>query len=916
MLNNAYLINPKFPFMKTYSSTLNLLYGSYSTLSSYTKHFYWLTLTIYMGLSISQPVCAQEIGVAGTLIGNSIGLNQNVAVVLCEYLNDETSFLDSLGNEIDSDTWAEIMDDKVNPYFMEATKQPASGQGITSFNFIPIPGKCQLSYPDTMPEDDPQILMREAMDAIVYADEATPGIFNTTKRIIFAVNAPKRARATWVYFPMMLPNSGLKMLAVAAVGLEEVAEKDYSTIAHEMGHELGLPDLYQLDGVNGRLIGRWGQMGFDALQHFTAYSRYMANWIEDPDTRVRTVTSLVPPVGTLTVDVPNNTNDHPELIRFDASPDVAGLTGSAMAGAPPFIGYYVEARDTLQGLDTVLANFGYDPGVIIYRHTDWLNTETGFAARPLAVQHPTETSPISNPSTAAFQVGETFNDPALGLSITVYSRNEDGSYNLLVNWNPPPRPDIIFTDLLLDSPVNGMGTTQYPTLFGDPVMDFVGVRVVPPSVTITRPAHTITLSVTNAGTGASPAGLTGSLVLMGPTVFAGFNPLDISTYLASSIGTFPFTLPPLSPGQSTTLTFTFTPQNSFIALAYLEPNNAETDIANLNNVYTEPFLDVPLLTYASPYPDLEYEMEVGNLDEKAHMIAFSMDMPSTAPDFWNVKKLKNPSVFLHKGQNAKFEVAFEPPSPEQVKPRGQIGRVALTAWMDEGDSFVPIMNIPRYYRLTKTAGITLSCEGGGGKYSLGGTLSQMIDNKAVYPLGNRDIRLVVSGKKSGEEAITLKTNNNGQFAHSFQIEDPDDTYAAIANFVGSQDFTEAVSAICEMKGDETPPTKPDKPTSSTAALKFVKIVQMKKSFYLYIELTAPADRSGIILLPQSSEEKLMKTGKVFIPAGKSSMQVPISVSKAYKGQSITFKVQYNRSIKTATIGKTFSADRLPIKRKP
>ncbi len=862
---------------------------------------------LFLLLFFSQNAMAQEIGVAGTITGNSVGLNQNVAVVLCEYLNDETPFvIDS--TEIDSDDLAELMDDKVNPYFLEATKQPSTGQGITSFNFIPIPGKCQLSYPDTMPEDDPQILLREAMDAIIYADEATPGIFNTTDRIIFAVNAKKRARATWIYFPMMLPNSGLKMLAIAAIGLEEVAERDYSTIAHELGHELGLPDLYQLDGQNGILIGRWGQMGFDRLQHFTGYSRYLANWIDNPGARVVDVTSLSMPSGTLTLDVPGNTNANPELIRFNASPDESGLSGTILSGSTPFIGYYVEARDTTQGLDTVLAG-NYEPGVLFFRHTDWLNTETGYATRPLALQHPTEISPISTPQTAAFQAGETFTDPALGLSVDIVSRNQDGSYNLAVNWNPPPRPDIVFTDLRLDSPVNGLGVTMYPSLFGDPVMDMVSVNVVPPSVSITRPLHTMTLTVMNAGTAPSPASLSGSLVIMGPGVFAGFNPLDISTFLPSALGTFPFTLPVLNPGQSTTLTFTFTPQNSFIALAYLNPNNIETDIANLNNTYMETFMDVPLLTYASPYPDLSYEMEVGNIDEKAHMIAFSMDMPTMAPDLWKVKELKDPRVFLEKGQNSTFYLEFETPSPDLIKPRGQLGAVHLTAWMDEGDSFIPIMNIPRYFRMTKKAGITLSCKGGSGKYAMGGKLVQIIDGNPQNPLANRDIRLIINGKESGETVIDLKTDINGYFSHSFQLSSEEDEYAAVAHYAGSNDFTEAISEVCVLEKEIESPTIP---TKEIANLKYMQLLQIRGRYYLRIGLTANAPKQGITLSPQSSNPRLMKIGELTIPPGNTSISVPVAVSSKYKGEEVTFKVFYNRITKTASTSN--QPIRKPVKR--
>ena len=252
-----------------------------------------------------------EIGPIGTSLAQSVGLNQNVVVVMCEYLGDETPFLradpadpSTLVEVENAEDFVELMEGAVNRYYLDATHQPVAGQGVTSFAFIPVPGKCQLDFENNGTVDDPTTMQNEFFQGASFADEALPGVFDTVSRVIVIVNGKKRARATWVHWPFVLPKSGVKMLRAAVIGTDEVAEADFSTIAHELGHQLGLPDLYQLDGESGRLVGQWGEMAQDRMQNFTAYSRYMANWIEDPGNRVITITPSTVPAGPIRLDTP------------------------------------------------------------------------------------------------------------------------------------------------------------------------------------------------------------------------------------------------------------------------------------------------------------------------------------------------------------------------------------------------------------------------------------------------------------------------------------------------------------------------------------------------------------------------------------------------------------------------------------
>jgi hypothetical protein len=80
-------------------------------------------------------------------------------------------------------------------------------------------------------------------------------------------------------------------------------------MAHELGHAIGLPDLYFARGYRDDLlyIGSWGMMGGDTenLNHFCGWSKWIQGWIsEDSDEDLTQIldVSLPEPTGTLTVE--------------------------------------------------------------------------------------------------------------------------------------------------------------------------------------------------------------------------------------------------------------------------------------------------------------------------------------------------------------------------------------------------------------------------------------------------------------------------------------------------------------------------------------------------------------------------------------------------------------------------------------
>ncbi len=286
----------------------------------------WGLIFLWVTFFASSPSYADELNQVITSLGGAVGTNQPIAVVLCRYQGSNTPPLeDSDGNILSSaEQIAELMTNHVNSYYLEATARPDAAdnasQAWTTFNFIPIPGICNFDYPDNGERDDPEVMAREVPDAVKFADTAQPAIFRTTKRIIVVVNGSKRNRATMAMWPFMLPNSGFVLLSAALVDVKTIAEEDLSTVSHELGHQLGLPDLYS-ESPPSEYMGKWDLMGDDNNQNFSAYSRYSARWISNPSSRV---VNIAPASGqridrNIDIGLPNNREGLPELIRLDVN---------------------------------------------------------------------------------------------------------------------------------------------------------------------------------------------------------------------------------------------------------------------------------------------------------------------------------------------------------------------------------------------------------------------------------------------------------------------------------------------------------------------------------------------------------------------------------------------------------------------
>ena len=261
-------------------------------------------LLIALGLIAVVPV-ALGARSSGNDPFSPIGLHQKVAVVVCSYKGEKPKSTD-----ISVETWVRVLNDKVNAYYKAATGNQVS------FTFVaPRQDPCVFkeTYDETKPtdtagstftvEDDPSTITREGGEAVVWADGGDHiWAGNDINRLLVIVDRKKRRRASLppgLFF--QTGSAGPKNITVSVVTMDQgsdrathkhhnadmgwdelegiVNDQDIAVIAHELGHQLGLLDLYRETYDGKEYTEFWDQMAFDNLQNFSAFSRYLTGWL-------------------------------------------------------------------------------------------------------------------------------------------------------------------------------------------------------------------------------------------------------------------------------------------------------------------------------------------------------------------------------------------------------------------------------------------------------------------------------------------------------------------------------------------------------------------------------------------------------------------------------------------------------------
>ena len=220
-------------------------------------------------------------------------------------------------------------------------------------------------------------------------------------------------------------NDGITLHSVAFVS----EGYGLSTFAHEFGHDLGLPDLYDYTGQDlYDFVDGWDLMSIDRGQHLSAWSKIQLGWI--PSSRIRTIAGTP---DTQTVERTEDATSGYQAIKI--------LTGTN-------IYFLLETRQKV-GFDINLPSGAPDHGLLITKIDETKGNGRGIVR--LVDANPNTRSGLDGD--AVWQVSQTYIDSYYSFSISVQSWTGHG-FTVAVRFNYSPTAQFGSTTIsVLDAPV-------------------------------------------------------------------------------------------------------------------------------------------------------------------------------------------------------------------------------------------------------------------------------------------------------------------------------------------------------------------------------------------------------------------------------------------------------------------------------
>lgn len=781
-----------------------------------------------------------------------------VVVIVCQYTNSPPP-------AFTPQQWETSLNTHVTPFYDLAT------QSRVHFQFVAAPHVCQLDYPYTgrttaephnIPSafNDAFVVDNEGTDAIVKAHERDPDLIDNNDHVLVVLNHLKRGITAWNMRVRYAPGK-VKRFSVSVVpqfrrsdtapasGPNIDDSDEMSLISHELGHQLGLVDLYrEVDtvgkvkfGAGPEFTGAWCLMSTDMSQSFSGYSRFLTGWIPQQQIEQIFPPSVIADVDQIVHLLPANAAALGSAQRELVS--VSTQLGEPVQRNPwglafPRWEYMLEARPAVLDLvgntrPTALNNVNivdgglpgsYVPGVLISKIKPTVGPFPGIQPMLVMARDRSDATDKDKLSLAAYGPGTQFDDHH-GLTVSVSSGPaQDGGFDVHVHWVKPHVPDVHADGAWLDSPSNGYGTyssgavqNRRPPAHGDsvfiPVVTDVQWTGLTPHVTVHKgtAAHHLSFRVKNQGR-ADALDVKGKVLLLQPQLLAGIDFTDPASLAnLNPMAKYDMSFGNIASGSFADASVTVNPEGPFIAVLFLPPARGADGQVELNladNVSVDAFLSFATGP-GSPYKPFELKFPVTNFYQLDRHVRMMINDP---PPSWNYKlgALRNPKhdfTYLHHRGSDQFRLFVQPPDPALVSPAElktmQHGTIQVLALMQYGDSWVAVDSLPIEVHLVKNTKLTLSAKQSGTSALLQGLLLFQ-DGSASKPLKRMPVIITLTGSDGSKQnflpdtaGYSATTTDTGFFQQQVHLRS-NVKYVAIAQFDDSTEYKGSVSPYLKL----------------------------------------------------------------------------------------------------------------------
>ncbi len=723
-----------------------------------------------------------------------IGAGQPVAVICVKYSDAATTRLASAAD------WIATLNRDVNPFYNQATFNQ------TNFSFEmpaggPADGWFSLGFPASEYDFD-----RVARTAIDMADPFLD--FTRYHRVLIIANWPafgaqgdqfaywyptdEGSEATFMEGGAAVPMRQMTVL----IGNEWVADgggapyggpfdDGAATIAHELGHNLGVPTHYSdimRGGVVLDAVSPWDLMGFSpTLNHFCGWAKANRGWV--PAGRVA---SVGPPMGA----------DINQLVTL--KPLERAAVGTQLLKVPftpgePFLGYVVENRVQVNGDERLP-----EPGVLV----------------SLVSEHPDTVIPnivledagsLGNINQAPLEEGDAFTDASRNLTITFESRaGEDANvrvrYRLPARERPDPAvrpwgaPPFETEDIWIDSERNGWDVYRYTDASGNPTGngDHAWVDLRPSTPARNR----VYVRVRNDGPGVA-VNVRVQMYVNDPPGMGdrGASWTFLGTILIPRIDPLGGTATGFVPWRATVDGHTCVKAQLRDVPGELstENNRAQENVTHFET------------TRASPWKPVEVKIEVNNPYRKQTPVRFNFH---DIPPGWAIEATPRQLLLPPNGRDFVAFRAF-PSGPPDGPPGDQyqtgfLGRPKIEALVPWHDTFRSIGGVELWTHLVDAAQVTCDALQSGKIISQPPEVPQFPRGQPVTfhghvkPPTSSPVVAVEFFQGRKRTMVPAKSNEDGTFTATFTPQKPG-SWSAQAFFDGTQTLGQAQSDPCPFK---------------------------------------------------------------------------------------------------------------------